>query len=147
MEAKTVLILFATKRGTTETAAKVIASVLEGEGWQVTLQAAAGKKPADLAGFALVVLGSSTWGDGDLHQDMWDLEKLLSDVDLTGRTMAAFGLGNSRYPSFGWAADILANRLKNQGARQPVKALKLDTLAGLDENALAAWAASLADRA
>ncbi len=47
----------------------------------------------------VLVLGSSTWGMGDLQDDWEDFLSELEDTDLSGKTVAIFGLGDSdSYP-------------------------------------------------
>ena len=42
-----------------------------------------------------LVLGSSTWGAGDLQDDWYDGVSLLQGSDLSGKTVAIFGVGDS----------------------------------------------------
>lgn len=48
----------------------------------------------DFADYDVLVLGTSTWGDGDLQDDWMDLEDDLKALDLSGKTVALFGLGD-----------------------------------------------------
>lgn len=41
------------------------------------------------------VLGTSTWGAGELQDDWYDGVSLLQDADLNGKTVAIFGVGDS----------------------------------------------------
>ena len=41
------------------------------------------------------MLGSSTWGAGDLQDDWYDGVSLLQGSDLSGKTVAIFGVGDS----------------------------------------------------
>ena len=51
---------------------------------------------ADLvAGYDLLLLGSSTWGSGDLQDDWYDGLDTLKALDLSGKKVAIFGCGDS----------------------------------------------------
>ncbi len=51
-------------------------------------------KPNDFEEYKLLILGTSTWYDGDLQSD-WDyFFPQLDDMDFTGKTVAIFGLGD-----------------------------------------------------
>lgn len=42
-----------------------------------------------------LLLGSSTWGSGDLQDDWYDSVELIKKSDLSGKTVAVFGCGDS----------------------------------------------------
>lgn len=42
-----------------------------------------------------LILGTSTWGDGEMQDDWYDGIKALKVADLTGKTIALFGCGDS----------------------------------------------------
>ena len=44
--------------------------------------------------FDKVILGNSTWGEGELQDDWEELWEEFSDIDFTGKTVALFGLGD-----------------------------------------------------
>ncbi|MDD2437978.1 MAG: flavodoxin FldA [Massilibacteroides sp.] len=45
--------------------------------------------------YDVLLLGSSTWGAGDLQDDWEDFLKKLKKTDLSGKTVALFGAGDS----------------------------------------------------
>lgn len=54
---------------------------------------------ARLGEYDILVLGTSTWGDGELQDDWYDGVKVLERNDLTGKKVALFGCGDSAcYP-------------------------------------------------
>ncbi len=60
----------------------------------------------DLLEYEFLILGIPTWGLGKTQQDWEDLLPLLEDMDLTGKKVAMFGLGDQEsYP--GTFADAL----------------------------------------
>lgn len=50
---------------------------------------------ADFEQYDVLILGTSTWGAGDLQDDWQDKLKFLVGADLSGKTVAFFGTGDS----------------------------------------------------
>lgn len=50
--------------------------------------------PLKLGDYKLIVIGSSTWGNGDLQEDMYDFLDGVTPLDLKGRRVAIFGTGD-----------------------------------------------------
>lgn len=65
-----------------------------------------------------LIIGTSTWGDGELQDDWYAGLKLLQSADLKGKTIALFGCGDSVSYSdtFVSALGVLYNGLKDSGA-------------------------------
>lgn len=94
---KTIAIIYGSSTDNTKTAAESIAQKLNG--MDVSLLDVASLNMADLDKYPNLILGTSTWGLGDL-QDDWDsaISKLAS-ANLRDKTVALFGLGDSgSYP-------------------------------------------------
>jgi flavodoxin, long chain len=85
---KTVKVIYGSTTGNTERAAQRIAEVLGGTAVAVG-QAQAADFEADL-----LVLGTSTWGLGDIQDDWADGLKKLEAAPLSGKAVALFGLGD-----------------------------------------------------
>ena len=66
----------------------------------------------------LLILGSSTWGLGELQDDWLSGIAMLDSLDLTGRKVAVFGLGDQNgFPdTFADAMGILAEKAEERGA-------------------------------
>lgn len=66
-----------------------------------------------------LVLGTSTWGAGELQDDWYDGLKVLQSADLSGKTIALFGCGDceSYGDTFVSAIGEIYNGLKDSGAR------------------------------
>lgn len=65
-----------------------------------------------------LILGTSTWGAGEMQDDWYDGIKVIKSVDLSGKTVALFGCGDSgSYPDtfVGGMAEIY-NAVKTAGA-------------------------------
>lgn len=71
---------------------------------------------ADLEAYSNLILGTSTWGDGELQDDWDNFMPELKKADLKGKTVALFGLGNaSFYPdTFVNAMGILYQAIKEK---------------------------------
>lgn len=58
---------------------------------------AASQLDADkLAKYDNLLLGSSTWGSGDLQDEWYDALDVIRKADLSGKTVAVFGCGDSQ---------------------------------------------------
>lgn len=94
---KRIGIFFGSSGGVTEGVANQIAEklgVASGDVYNV-----ASASPADLGGYEVLLLGSSTWGAGDLQDDWYDFLPKIQKLDLSDKLVALFGCGDSA--SFG----------------------------------------------
>jgi flavodoxin I len=69
--------------------------------------------------FTNIVLGVPTWFDGELPNYWDEFVPALEDLNLSGKTIAIFGLGNQvEYPeNFGDAVGILGELVQERGAK------------------------------
>lgn len=110
-------VFYGSTTGTTESVARTIAEKLgipSSDVYDVS------KMTADVAGsYEALILGTSTWGDGELQDDWYDGIKVLKGMDLSGKTVALFGCGDSESYSdtFCDGMGILFEDLKNSGCR------------------------------
>ncbi|UCZ57317.1 flavodoxin [Desulfurispirillum indicum] len=108
-------IIYGSTMGNTEEAAQEIFNSFGGDAESPI--SIADVTAEDLAAYDHLILGTSTWGDGEL-QDDWDngLTKL-EGVDLSGKKVALFGMGDqSGYAyTFVDGIGILAAKVRNQG--------------------------------
>lgn len=110
-------VFYGSTTGTTESVARMIANKLgisSGDVYDVS------KLTADVAGsYEALILGTSTWGDGELQDDWYDGIKFLKGMDLSGKTVALFGCGDSESyaDTFCDGMGILFNELKDSGCR------------------------------
>ena len=109
-------IIYGSTTGTTEDIAGRIASKLniaQGDIYEIS------KVTADtVAGYDTLLLGSSTWGSGDLQDDWYNGIETLKGADLAGKKIALFGCGDSSSYSdtFCSALGTIYNDLKDSGA-------------------------------
>ena len=109
-------IIYGSTTGTTEDIAGRIASKLniaQGDIYEIS------KVTADtVAGYDTLLLGSSTWGSGDLQDDWYDGIETLKGADLAGKKIALFGCcdSSSYSDTFCSALGTIYNDLKDSGA-------------------------------
>lgn len=110
-------IFYGSTTGTTESVAGRIAGVLGISSADVH---DVSQLTAELvSGYEVLLLGTSTWGDGELQDDWYDGVKVLKGMDLSDKLIGLFGCGDSEsYPdTFCDGIGILYENLKNSGCR------------------------------
>lgn len=107
-----VAVIYGSSMGNTEGAAKTIAEKL---GISDVLNIA-DTDAATINAYDKLIVGTSTWGSGDL-QDDWDAFDF-SALKLQGKVVAVFGMGDSESYSDSFCSAIgkLAKKLKEAGA-------------------------------
>ena len=108
------IVVFGSSTGTCESIAEKIASRLGAEVMNVQ------DLTADVvAANANLVLGTSTWGAGELQDDWYDGINVLKSSDLAGKTIALFGCGDceSYGDTFVGGMGELYDAVKNSGAK------------------------------
>ena len=110
---KKTLVVYGSSTGTCEEIAGKIAEKLGVESMNVADMTADTIKENDN-----LVLGTSTWGSGELQDDWYDGLDTLKAADLSGKTIALFGCGDSESygDTFCGAMGELYNGLKDKGA-------------------------------
>ena len=107
------IVVFGSSTGTCEAIAEKIAQKLGSEAIDVqNLTADVVNNNQNL------ILGTSTWGAGELQDDWYDGLKVLQGADLSGKTIALFGCGDceSYGDTFVGGIGELFNALKTSGA-------------------------------
>lgn len=108
-------IFYGSTTGTTEAVAKKIAQTLGVADEDV--KNVAKSAPSDVAPYEVLLLGTSTWGSGELQDDWYDFADGLSALDLKGKKIGLFGCGDeSMSDTFCNAVGELYKRLKPTGA-------------------------------
>ena len=90
---KTTGIFFGSSTGTTEDIARRIAEKLGIE--ESEIHNVADASVSDVEPYEVLLLGTSTWGCGDLQDDWDSFIGDLKGADLSGKIVALFGLGDS----------------------------------------------------
>lgn len=112
---KKIGIFYGSTTGTTESVAELIASELgidKADVFNVDKTSADAVEP-----YELLILGSSTWGVGELQDDWYGFLEQLKKKNLTGKAVAIFGTGDcsSFGSSFCDAIGIIYNELQGTG--------------------------------
>ncbi|QKF81276.1 flavodoxin [Halarcobacter ebronensis] len=107
-------IFYASSTGNTEQVAKTIKKNLEG--FELVDIASSGISKMNECDS--IIIGASTWGEGDLQDDWEDCFEELKEMDFSGKTVALFGLGDqdNYYDEFVNALGTLYEVVKNNGA-------------------------------
>lgn len=84
-------IFFGSETGTTEELAHKIASKLKIKAFDI-----ADSEPKQLESFEFLILGTSTWDDGNLQDDWQDFLEDYPTLNLRDKKVALFGLGDQR---------------------------------------------------
>jgi flavodoxin I len=102
---------------TAKTAEKIIAEF--GDGYKVEAVNAETLTEEIFLSFTNYILGVPTWFDGELPNYWDEFVPAIEDLNLTGKTVALYGLGNqAEYPeNFGDAIGIMAELLSERGAK------------------------------
>ncbi len=141
-----ILIVFGSSKGRTGRIAEILSDALAEKGLTTVLKNVFEARPEELLEYRYIVLGSSTYGQGDLQSDFLDFERGMDDLDLTGIKAAIFGSGNSRYAYYAEAVDILEAKVKIQGARLVLPSFRQDMMMESPEGEeVFQWAQELAN--
>lgn len=120
---RSALIAFGSETGNSQDAAEEVAKMATRLHFTSRIHEMDAIKLSDLPKHTLVILVISTTGQGDMPQNslaFWKslLRKKLLPGCLRGVRFTTFGLGDSSYPKFNWAARKLHKRLEQLGAAE-----------------------------
>ena len=125
-----ILITYASITGNTEKVARFLYRYAKQKlaQDQVVLADMTELSPDKLAQYQLIVMGCSTWMDGDMNDVGLNFFDQLeaTDVDLQNTQLALFGLGDKRYHTYCTAVEIMAQKLKHKNAVVSSNYLKID---------------------
>ncbi len=110
---KSTIVVYGSSTGTCQAIAEKIAEKLGVKALDVT------KFDADVvASHDNLLLGTSTWGAGELQDDWYDGIEVLKSADLSGKTVAIFGCGDAESYSDTFCGGMaeLYNAAKEAGA-------------------------------
>lgn len=114
-EMKKTGIFFGSSTGYTADAANRIGRALGVD--MADIYDVANTAPSKIGDYDLIILGSSTWGDGDIQDDFADFLDGIEAMDLTGKTVAIFGCGDETMDSFCGAVGKIYRRMQPTGAK------------------------------
>lgn len=129
-----IILVYTSMTGNTEMMADAVAEgVREAEDDIAVYEIMDGIEASELENYDGILLGSYTWGDGELPDEFLDFYDQMDDIQLQGKKAAVFGSCDSAYPEVGAAVDILMEKLKERGAEVYPKGLKVDNTPGTEE--------------
>lgn len=138
-------IVYASMTGNTEACADIVADKLEALGFEVECDECSSVDASDFEDADLVIIGTYTYGDGELPDEIVDLYEDLEDVDLSGKIYGCFGSGDTFYDDFCICVDMFEERLALTGATKGADLVRVDlSPEDEDEAHLEAFAEQLA---
>jgi MioC protein len=142
--AERVLILVGTMTGTAELVAEAVAPVLERAGHAVEVRDMDGLAAADLPAEGLVLVCTSTYGQGDVPDNAMAFHEALAAErpDLAGLAYGVIGLGDSTYAdTYNFGGKRFDDLLAGLGARRIGERLQHNASSDdLPEDAGVRWA-------
>ncbi|WP_152446415.1 flavodoxin [Bacillus sp. THAF10] len=121
-----VFIGYVSMSGNTEDIATLLYDELNSLGCDVLMECLDTVDTEELLTYTGVLIGSYTWGDGDLPYEAEDFYEELGDKKLSGVMAGCFGSGDYDYPKFCAAVDIFASKLNENGAQVFDQLLKVE---------------------
>ena len=144
-----ITILYGTESGNSEMTADDISEALENSGIENEVIGMAEYNVADLADAGMVILITSTYGEGDLPETTAPFYDSLCELkpNLASLRFAAFGLGDSTYKTFNKAISTLTKAVVELGATQVGDTGLHDAASGkLPTDTAVAWAEQIYTR-
>ncbi|MFL6554855.1 MAG: flavodoxin domain-containing protein [Bacillus sp. (in: firmicutes)] len=106
-----IAIVYSSKTGNTEELAGRICQLFLMKDVRVSLFRIEQFSVQDLSEFSAVVVGTYTWGNGEIPQDMIELYRAFETQDLKNVVTGVIGTGDSGYPMFCGAVDKFKDML------------------------------------
>ena len=105
------LMLYATYSGGTQIAVQSVEAEFVKKNHSVTLKTPSQVNPDEIPSFDCIIFASPSWDyegkGGQPHEEFFSLFPKLEKLDLSGKKIAIFGLGDTSYPEFCGAVDVL----------------------------------------
>ncbi|MFN7249989.1 MAG: flavodoxin [Anaerobacillus sp.] len=121
-----VLLVYASMTGNTEEMANLVEKGLQTEGVTVDKKDVIDVDLSTLEEYENIILGAYTWGEGALPDEFLDLYDDMETIDLSGKTFAVFGTGDSGYAIYCGAVDLLEDVIKEKGGKLALEGLKVE---------------------
>lgn len=120
------IMVYASMSGNTEDMAKEIEETIEHSGESIDVFEAFETDASVIQHYDGILIGTYTWGDGELPDELLDFYDELAELDLSGKKAAVFGSFDWSYGDGGIAVDIMREALEKQGAEIVEKDLKVE---------------------
>lgn len=132
------LLLYGTLSGSTMTAAELVAASLRESGHDVTTLSVDQANPDMVAPHGAVVIASPSWEDRGLDgQPLPEVRQFIESLkssDLAGKKIALLGLGDTSYPHFCGAIDVMEGLLKKIQISPSIESLRIDKYYSAPDN-------------
>ena len=122
------IVIYGSTTGNTETLSKAVETGLTKGGMEVTVMDVTKTDIDKLGDFDLVVLGCSTWGEGELQDDFIAFYDAMKKDHFDQKKVAVFGPGDSEMYEdyFCEAVTLIETKLKECGAAIVTESLRVD---------------------
>lgn len=142
---KKAIIIFGTTTGNTEKAADIIKETLEDRGLEVTEKNVTDTSVDEVKGYDYVLLGASTWGEGEIQDDFIPFYEEMSAYTFGEKDVAVFGCGDSDMFShcFCEAVKMIQSKAQKCTASIIAEGLRIDGDVDDNLNDIKVWAESL----
>ncbi|WP_413299135.1 flavodoxin domain-containing protein [Bacillus sp. 1P10SD] len=108
-----IAIVYSSKTGNTEELVHLIQELFNRKKVVVKLFRIEQFQINDLSNFEAIVIGTYTWGNGNIPQEMMGIFHAFETQDVKNIVTAVVGTGDSGYPNFCGAVDEFKNMLYN----------------------------------
>ncbi|MEB6551425.1 flavodoxin [Heyndrickxia sporothermodurans] len=126
---KNILLVYASMTGNTEVIAEIIEEAIKEEGIEITVRESLRANPKEMLKYDGIILGSYTYEGGVIADEFMIFYEEMDAYDLTGKTAAVFGSGDSFYEkTFCAAVDLISEKLTDIGANVVLDGLKIDLM-------------------
>ncbi len=123
---KKVIVICCSMTGNTEEMAEEIVAGVRDAGIEPVIRDIMDAKASELEEYDAILIGAYTWGDGELPDEFLDFYEELDSVELQGKLAAVFGSGDTSYPIYCGAVDLIEEKLKERGAQISSPGLKVE---------------------
>lgn len=106
-----IAIVYASVTGNTKAVAEILQKICLSEGLEVELWPVTDFPLSELSRFDAVLVGTYTWGSGEIPKEMHGLFEAFEGPDRTGLVTAVFGTGDSFFAAFCGAVDRFRDML------------------------------------
>lgn len=130
---KKVIVVYASMSGNTEKIADFIIDKLKDFQFIIVRKEMEYCEAAELLSYDGILIGSYTYGDGEIPFEAEAFYEELSQMNLTGKKAAVFGSGDSAYSIFCGAVSEFEEQLKNVGATIVKEGLRMELSPELPE--------------
>lgn len=126
---KKILLVYASMTGNTEVIAEIIEEAIKEEGIEITVRESLRANPKEMLKYDGIILGSYTYEGGVIADEFMIFYEEMDAYDLSGKTVAVFGSGDSFYEqTYCAAVDLISEKLTDIGATVVLDGLKVDLM-------------------